>query len=117
MQRPYSCSASIGDKADKTDNSNKNKAGADDENVETQSQKDILERQIALPEIQVSQRMLYRYATKNDIAILVISTVCAIAAGVTMPLMTVGLLSPSPPSPPSLSLSPLRRGRAAGVGT
>jgi hypothetical protein len=116
MKRPYSCSASVGDEADKTDNSNESKAGADgDENVETQRQKDILERQIAMPEIQVSQRMLYRYATKIDIIILVISTICALAAGVAMPLMTVGLLPPSLCLSPSLM--PLRRGGAAGLGT
>jgi hypothetical protein len=52
-------------------------------------ERDILERQLSMPRIEASYTMLYRYATKNDIFILVVSTICALASGAITPLMTV----------------------------
>jgi len=52
-------------------------------------ERDILESQLSMPPIETSYIMLYRYATKIDILILVISAICAIASGAIMPLMTV----------------------------
>lgn len=52
-------------------------------------ERDILESQLSMPPIEMSYTMLYRYATKIDIFILVISATCAIASGAIMPLMTV----------------------------
>lgn len=49
----------------------------------------ILNRQIDAPSIQASYFMLYRYATKADLAIIAISVICAVAAGAAFPLMTV----------------------------
>jgi ATP-binding cassette subfamily B (MDR/TAP) protein 1 len=49
----------------------------------------VLKRQIDVPEVKVGYFSLYRYATKIDILILIISTICTIAAGAAMPLMTV----------------------------
>lgn len=49
----------------------------------------ILKRQTDVPEVNVSYITLYRYATKMDILILVVSAISAIAAGAAMPLMTV----------------------------
>jgi hypothetical protein len=53
----------------------------------------VLERQLSMPSIKVSYMMLYRYATKIDILTLIISSICAMASGVVLPLMTVSTLS------------------------
>ncbi|KAB8296977.1 hypothetical protein EYC80_002380 [Monilinia laxa] len=50
---------------------------------------EILKRQVELPEVTASVRNLYRFATTNDIIILIISSICTIAAGAALPLMTV----------------------------
>jgi ATP-binding cassette subfamily B (MDR/TAP) protein 1 len=55
-------------------------------------EKTILKRQTEVPEVKVGYLTLYRYATKMDIVILVVSAFCAIAAGAAMPLMTVSTL-------------------------
>jgi len=49
----------------------------------------ILKRQTDVPEVKVGYFTLYRYATKMDILILIVSATSAIAAGAAMPLMTV----------------------------
>jgi hypothetical protein len=49
----------------------------------------ILKQQTDVTEVKVNYITLYRYATKMDILILVISAISAIAAGAAMPLMTV----------------------------
>lgn len=49
----------------------------------------VLKRQVETPEIKQGVAMLYRYASRNDIIILVVSAVCAIASGAALPLMTV----------------------------
>ncbi len=52
-------------------------------------EKVIVKRQLAIPEVKVSFVTLFRYATRNDLIILVISAICAIVGGAVMPLMTV----------------------------
>jgi hypothetical protein len=64
------------------------------------NEKAILKRQLDTPDVKVGFFTLFRYATNMDISILVISTICTIAAGAAMPLMTVSrsLLPANPPS-------------------
>ena len=56
-------------------------------------EKDIVKRQLAIPEVKVTFKTLYRYATTNDLIIIAISALCAIAGGAVMPLMTVSISS------------------------
>ena len=55
-------------------------------------EKEIVKRQLDIPTVKVTYKTLYRYATKNDLIIVAISAVCAIAGGAVMPLMTVCLI-------------------------
>lgn len=50
---------------------------------------EVLRRQIITPEVKQGVAVLYRYASRNDIIIIIISGICAIAAGASLPLMTV----------------------------
>ena len=52
-------------------------------------EREIIKRQLDLPAITVNFKTLYRYATTNDIIILIISAFCAICGGAALPLMTV----------------------------
>lgn len=54
-----------------------------------QDEAEILRRQVFVPTIKVSPRTLYRYATRNDLLIVFVSCICAIAGGAAQPLMTV----------------------------
>ncbi|CAK7240170.1 MAG: GTPase-activating protein [Sporothrix thermara] len=49
----------------------------------------ILRRQVDTATVKVGFSTLYRYATRWDICILVVSSICAIASGAALPLMTV----------------------------
>ncbi|KAI9721332.1 MAG: GTPase-activating protein [Chrysothrix sp. TS-e1954] len=49
----------------------------------------ILKRQLDIPDIKVTIGTLFRYATRNDFLIIFVSSICSIAAGAIMPLMTV----------------------------
>ncbi|KAI3337360.1 ABC transporter [Xylariaceae sp. AK1471] len=49
----------------------------------------ILKKQVTTPEVKTGFATLYRYATRNDLIIIFISTLSAIAAGAALPLMTV----------------------------
>ena len=49
----------------------------------------ILKRQVDIPPAKVTYRLLYRYATRNDLIIMVVSSICAIAGGAVLPLMTI----------------------------
>ncbi|KAM0324384.1 hypothetical protein ACHAQA_008165 [Verticillium albo-atrum] len=49
----------------------------------------VLKRQIITPEVKAGVAALYRYSSTNDIIIIIVSTLCAIAAGAALPLMTV----------------------------
>lgn len=54
-----------------------------------QHEKDILKKQLDAPEVKIGFFGLYRYASTWDWLILVVSTLCAIAAGAALPLFTV----------------------------
>lgn len=56
-------------------------------------EKKIVKRQLDIPAVKVGFATLYRYATRNDIIIIVISAFCAIAGGAVLPLMTVSIYS------------------------
>ena len=49
----------------------------------------VLKRQVDIPPVKVTYWMLYRYATRNDYWVILVSSICAIAAGAVMPLMTI----------------------------
>lgn len=49
----------------------------------------ILKRQLDLPATNVNYMALYRYATRNDMIVLVLASVAAIIGGALMPMMTV----------------------------
>ncbi|KAI7472082.1 multidrug resistance protein [Hortaea werneckii] len=49
----------------------------------------IIRRQLDIPVVKPGYKDLYRYATRNDLLIMVVSGICAIAAGAAMPLMTI----------------------------
>jgi ATP-binding cassette subfamily B (MDR/TAP) protein 1 len=55
-------------------------------------EKDILKRQLHAPPVKISFFGLYRYASHMDIVIIVVSALCAMAAGAAMPLFTVSIL-------------------------
>ncbi|KAI4247016.1 MAG: hypothetical protein L6R40_001681 [Gallowayella cf. fulva] len=52
-------------------------------------EREVVKKQLDLPPIAVSYGTLYRYATRNDLIIVVISAIAAIGGGAVMPLMTV----------------------------
>ncbi|KAJ5150471.1 ABC transporter integral membrane type 1 [Penicillium coprophilum] len=52
-------------------------------------EKDILKQQLDAPLVNISYFGLYRYASHTDILILVVSALCAIAAGAALPLFTI----------------------------
>ena len=56
-------------------------------------EKEIVKRQLDIPEVKVTFTTLYRYATTTDLVIIAISSICAIAGGAVMPLMTVSTFS------------------------
>lgn len=55
-------------------------------------EKEIVKKQLDIPAVKVTFKTLYRYATWNDLMIVAISALCAIAGGAVMPLMTVCLI-------------------------
>lgn len=52
-------------------------------------EKEILKKQLVAPHVNISYFGLYRYASRMDIFVLVVSAICAIAAGAALPLFTV----------------------------
>ncbi|KAF5615574.1 ATP-binding protein cassette subfamily B (MDR TAP) member 1 [Fusarium sp. NRRL 52700] len=50
---------------------------------------EVLRRQVVSPEVKQGVAVLYRYASRNDIIIILISALCSIAGGAALPLMTV----------------------------
>ncbi|KAJ4268550.1 hypothetical protein NW762_002614 [Fusarium torreyae] len=50
---------------------------------------EVLRRQVVSPEVKQGIAVLYRYASRNDILIIIVSSICAIAGGAALPLMTV----------------------------
>lgn len=49
----------------------------------------ILKRQVETPDVKAGVATLYRFATRVDIIIMVIGAICAICAGVILPVMTI----------------------------
>ncbi|TQV99607.1 multidrug resistance protein 3 [Cordyceps javanica] len=54
-----------------------------------QDEAEILKKQVDVPTLAKGAGVLYRYASRNDKIIIFVSTVCAIASGAALPLMTV----------------------------
>ncbi|KAF5006055.1 hypothetical protein FDECE_7537 [Fusarium decemcellulare] len=50
---------------------------------------EVLRRQVISPEVKQGVGVLYRYSSRNDIFIILVSAICAIAGGAALPLMTV----------------------------
>lgn len=50
---------------------------------------EILKAQVTVPDVKAGIATLYRYASRNDLLIIAVSAVCAIAAGAALPLMTI----------------------------
>jgi ATP-binding cassette subfamily B (MDR/TAP) protein 1 len=57
----------------------------------SEQEKEIIERQIEAPKLDVGYFALFRYASRNEFIIMVIAVIASIAAGAVMPLMTVCL--------------------------
>ncbi|KAL7929998.1 P-loop containing nucleoside triphosphate hydrolase protein [Trichoderma chlorosporum] len=53
------------------------------------NQAEILKRQVYTPDIKAGVKAVYRYASRTDLAIIFVSSICAIASGAAIPLMTV----------------------------
>ncbi|KAK0621501.1 P-loop containing nucleoside triphosphate hydrolase protein [Bombardia bombarda] len=49
----------------------------------------VIKDQVLTPDVKVGIATLYRYASRNDLIIMVVSAICAIASGAALPLMTV----------------------------
>lgn len=64
------------------------------ENVieKTDGEKAVLDAQVAVANEKQGYFVLYRYADWRDILLMLICSICAIAAGIAAPLMTVGIL-------------------------
>lgn len=54
-----------------------------------EDEKQILKKQLDAPDVKVSFIGLFRYASRNDLLILFVSTICAIVAGAALPLFTL----------------------------
>ena len=54
-----------------------------------EKEKEVLKRQLHVPEVKVTYRTLYRYATTWDLVFVGVSAVMAILGGAIMPLMTI----------------------------
>lgn len=52
----------------------------------------ILKKQLDIPTVAINYIKLYRYATRVDLIIIAISSLCAIIGGAVLPLMTVSIL-------------------------
>lgn len=54
-----------------------------------EDEKQILKKQLDAPDVKVSFVALFRYASRMDLIIMVVSAFCAIIAGAALPLFTV----------------------------
>lgn len=50
---------------------------------------DVLRRQVATPDVSTGVLTLYRYSSRNDLLLIFVSAITAIASGAALPLMTV----------------------------
>lgn len=64
-------------------------AGADPFAALAPEEAAILRRQVETPDVKVGMATLYRYATRVDLILLVVGSICAIVSGALTPLMTV----------------------------
>jgi ATP-binding cassette subfamily B (MDR/TAP) protein 1 len=71
----------------------------------SEQEREIIERQIEAPKLDVGYFALFRYASRNEFIIMVIAVIASIAAGAVMPLMTVCLAFFLIPSLGSLKMS------------
>ncbi|PSN71926.1 leptomycin B resistance protein pmd1 [Corynespora cassiicola Philippines] len=55
----------------------------------SEQEREIIDRQLNAPQLQVGYFALFRYASRKDVIIMIISTFASIAAGAAMPLMTL----------------------------
>ena len=70
------------------------KSGVEEERTDPLQQlpdheREILERQIHVPEAPVNYISLYRYASRRDLAIIIFGGICAIVGGALLPMFTV----------------------------
>lgn len=54
-------------------------------------EREILERQLYVPEASVNYISLYRYASRKDLAIIIFGCICAIIGGALLPMFTVSI--------------------------
>ncbi|KAI9884071.1 MAG: GTPase-activating protein [Watsoniomyces obsoletus] len=52
-------------------------------------EQEILRRQLQMPDVKVNYFTVFRYSSQMDLLIILVSTLCAIAGGAALPLMTV----------------------------
>jgi hypothetical protein len=57
----------------------------------SEQEKEIIERQLVAPKLTVGYFALFRYASRNEVLIMIVAVIASIAAGATMPLMTVSV--------------------------
>ncbi|KAF2452301.1 ATP-binding cassette transporter ABC4 [Lineolata rhizophorae] len=55
----------------------------------SRAEKDIVKKQLDVPDVKVGFVKLYRYSTRNDLIIISASALCAIVGGALLPLMTI----------------------------
>ena len=52
-------------------------------------EREILERQLYVPEASVNYISLYRYASRKDLVVIIFGCICAIIGGALLPMFTV----------------------------
>lgn len=98
LSAPSSTTATPADKEQRPKSSSSNNAVSVNE-VDAliahlpEEERQVLKTQLEEIKVNISFFGLWRYATKMDILIMVISTICAIAAGAALPLFTVRICS------------------------
>ncbi|KAI9687488.1 MAG: GTPase-activating protein [Bathelium mastoideum] len=55
----------------------------------SEHERQIIKQQVDTPNVKVTIGMLYRYATRTDLAIMALSSIAAIGGGAALPLMTI----------------------------
>lgn len=58
-----------------------------------ESEREIIDQQLNISKVNISYFSLFRYATGNEIAIMVVAAIASIGAGAVMPLMAVSSLA------------------------
>ena len=71
------------------------KEGASEDEVKavltglSEQEQEIIRKQLTTPDLTIGYFTLFRYASRKDVAIMIVALVASIAAGAVMPLMTV----------------------------